>query len=395
MKNILIAFCLVLFAHTIQAQIKVDTQGDVGIGVANPVKKLEVNGDTRFMGISHEFGRNATTQNVSIKVGGARAGNGTASFDLISDVTAYPAGGARFFRTATGKSTFVHHGTEPFSFQTSGAANFSFWTNGSELIRLHQNGNIGMGIGTPTTKLHVQGDITGAAFITSSDKRLKKSINSYSAGLDQILKIKPYSYYYNGEAGITSKALQFGIMAQDLEKIIPEAVSEYNYDALEKEGVEKSARTETFKAVNLSAITFAMVNSIKEQQVFIDRQNDKISELEQLVQDLSEKVTKYLIDDINYSEVDLDYDFVASLMQNSPNPFNGTTTIGYQLPSTFDSAELQIVNLAGELLKVVDLKKGGYGELKVNTFDFPTGTYTYSLIVNGERADTKKMVLTK
>jgi rhodanese-related sulfurtransferase len=90
-----------------------------------------------------------------------------------------------------------------------------------------------------------------------------------------------------------------------------------------------------------------------------------------------------------------------SLAQNSPNPFNPSTTIRYNVPESCSEVSLRVYDLRGRLVRVlIDGKREG-GEHTV-FFDgrynsgrqLPSGVYLYRL-VSGEFSSTRKMLLLK
>jgi hypothetical protein len=84
-----------------------------------------------------------------------------------------------------------------------------------------------------------------------------------------------------------------------------------------------------------------------------------------------------------------------SLTQNYPNPFNPTTAINFNMPEA-GQVSLAVFNLLGE--KVADLvnefRESGNYTVEFNASSLASGTYIYSLNVNGNSI-TKKMVLMK
>ena len=81
----------------------------------------------------------------------------------------------------------------------------------------------------------------------------------------------------------------------------------------------------------------------------------------------------------------------AVLYQNAPNPFGDGTTIKYFVP---DNANAQIVfyDKFGRQFKIFKIEEKGIGQLNVSASNLAAGMYSYSLIVNGKVADTKKML---
>lgn len=83
----------------------------------------------------------------------------------------------------------------------------------------------------------------------------------------------------------------------------------------------------------------------------------------------------------------------ASLEQNAPNPFSSTTRIGYHVPETVKGAELVIYNERGTVVKRMNLPARGAGSVTLQASGLQRGVYTYSLIADGQVADTRKLLL--
>lgn len=82
------------------------------------------------------------------------------------------------------------------------------------------------------------------------------------------------------------------------------------------------------------------------------------------------------------------------LYQNAPNPFNESTIIKYNIPAHANQAYLNIADLSGKTVKYVNLS-GQEKQVAIAAGELPAGTYFYSLIIDGTRLETKKMVLTR
>lgn len=96
------------------------------------------------------------------------------------------------------------------------------------------------------------GDVFSAktSFSTFSDKRLKENIKPAKYGLNEIRKINVYSY--NWKQGDT-KTPQIGVIAQEVQKIIPESVH-----------IDKDKAFNGYLTVDSSWFLFSMVNAIKD-----------------------------------------------------------------------------------------------------------------------------------
>ena len=85
----------------------------------------------------------------------------------------------------------------------------------------------------------------------------------------------------------------------------------------------------------------------------------------------------------------------ASLFQNTPNPFNHTTTIQYMLPQQYQSAKIIITDDKGKTIKEVNLSGSGKASITINASTIASGVYNYSMYIDGKQVQSKKMVLNK
>ncbi|MBZ0200797.1 MAG: T9SS type A sorting domain-containing protein [Ignavibacteriaceae bacterium] len=84
-----------------------------------------------------------------------------------------------------------------------------------------------------------------------------------------------------------------------------------------------------------------------------------------------------------------------TLAQNYPNPFNPTTSLTYNIPEN-GNVSLSVFNLLGEKVAqlVNTMQTAGTHTVNFNASSLASGTYIYTLNVNGNNI-TKKMVLMK
>jgi hypothetical protein len=118
------------------------------------------------------------------------------------------------------------------------------------------------------------GAVVGGAAGYFSDKRLKKNIKENEYGLEDISKLKTYQYDYKD--GADNEA---GVMAQELRKVMPEAVTE----AEMMDGKKKVKRL----MIKPMFLTAALVNSVKEL-------NEKVAALGSSVKAPKPKTSKAL-----------------------------------------------------------------------------------------------------
>ncbi|MEI8005085.1 MAG: T9SS type A sorting domain-containing protein [Bacteroidota bacterium] len=155
------------------------------------------------------------------------------------------------------------------------------------------------------------------------------------------------------------KMKHLGVIAQEMEKVVPEAVRMMPDGKL---------------SVEYYGLIGLLIEAIKEQQRLIESCLAN-----------SEKPLN--------SKADLEENG-SILFQNIPNPFSKNTIIQYRISSEAKTASILIFDMQGLLLKTYDglTQKG---EIQINGYDLKPGMYLYSLIVDGSEAGTKRMILTR
>ncbi|MEX1275469.1 MAG: tail fiber domain-containing protein [Bacteroidota bacterium] len=179
----------------------------------------------------------------------------------------------------TGMRLHVHNGTT-----NTGLAVFS--------------DNIAASFHGPLTEVHgnlsVNGNITYSGSLTStSDRRLKENIRPLRNALDAIMKLSPSSFHFrSGESypGLTlSKGEHFGLIAQDVETVLPSLVQTQTHRYTELPGepgghgrIEPPAATEKeleYKSVNYVELIPFLIKAVQEQQERINAMKEEIEQL--------------------------------------------------------------------------------------------------------------------
>ncbi|MEO6695424.1 MAG: YCF48-related protein [Ignavibacteria bacterium] len=85
-----------------------------------------------------------------------------------------------------------------------------------------------------------------------------------------------------------------------------------------------------------------------------------------------------------------------SLNQNYPNPFNSSTVIKYKINKTSE-VNLKLYNIAGKEISTLvnQVQTSGAYEILFNSQEITSGVYFYSLLLNNNLIDTKKLIITK
>lgn len=156
-----------------------------------------------------------------------------------------------------------------------------------------------------------------------------------------------------------------------MKEIAPYTVGEFEY-------VNESGNKETYLDFDPNSLTYILVNSVKQQQRKIDSLESEIMEIKRMLLSGNPGAT-----------------MDAKLWQNQPNPADGSTVISYFVPENARTSFLNIYSMSGQLVKSVNISGKGKGNVVIGSKQFPAGTYSYHLIVDGKIADNKKLVLSR
>ena len=127
----------------------------------------------------------------------------------------------------------------------------------------------------------IYGDLTATGDITAfySDERLKKGLEPINNALDKIKSLRAVTYYQNELADELIKNKredkQVGIIAQDLQKVLPEVVKPAPFDTItDKKGNKTSKSGENYLTVQYEKVVPLLIAAIQEL-------NDKVNNLEE------------------------------------------------------------------------------------------------------------------
>ncbi|MCP4553118.1 MAG: hypothetical protein GY834_14015 [Bacteroidetes bacterium] len=228
--------------------------GHVGIGTSTPQAKVEIKDvipEIRLTDLRGTIGAVDLGKISWFSSDGSMSNDygSVAELVVISENTTASPDGGFLFRTA--QNDAVSTGLETAMVITS--------TN-----------RVGIGTTSPDYLLEVNGSAGkpgGGSWTNSSDRRLKQNVKDYSGGLKEVLAINPVTFNYNKLSGFDTQPEYVGVIAQELLEIAPYMVSSYKKD------------DEDFLNVNPSALSFMLINAVKEQQEVIEAQQTEIEAL--------------------------------------------------------------------------------------------------------------------
>ena len=156
--------------------------------------------------------------------------------------------------------------------------------NGEERMRITASGNVGIGLSNPSYLLQLGSNSAAKpgsnTWTIASDQRLKKEIVPFSDGLSVLTKINPVWYRYNGKAGLPDDGKKYvGIIAQEMQQIAP-----YTIDTF------KDSTDTEYLNYDSNAITYVLINAVKEQQAVIELLKKQLEDQHQRLLQLEEKI---------------------------------------------------------------------------------------------------------
>lgn len=115
--------------------------------------------------------------------------------------------------------------------------------------------------GTARLTVKTSGDCynTTGTWNATSDARVKRDLADYTSGLAEVLRLHPVSFFYNGELGtIDDGATHYGLIAQEVEQVMPELVGEMTT-------IRPSDEVPcTVKTVDPGRAIYAVINAVRE-----------------------------------------------------------------------------------------------------------------------------------
>ena len=198
---------------------RIDSSGRMGIGVTNPVAKLEVN-----------VGSAVTALDIQ--------GSAGQLFSVTNNLT-------------SGSIFSVN--------DVSGIPSIDVDADGTiQLAPFSTTEMVGVGTTNPTTKLHVIGEVTATDFNATSDARLKTNVQVIDDPLAKVLQINGVSFNW-----VENNKPSMGVIADNIEEVLPELVSDTDP-----------------KTVNYNGLIGLLIEVVKDQQTQINSLNERLSQPE-------------------------------------------------------------------------------------------------------------------
>jgi hypothetical protein len=260
-------------------------------------------------------------------------------------------------------------------------------TNFSTDYNYHQINNTNRGLtkalvvqlsGTDEFIVWGNGNVWCNGSYSSSDKSLKENIDTLRGALAKIKLLQGVTYNFKtSRTGMDVPKKEIGLIAQDAEKIIPEAVA---------------TNDKGLKGIAYGNLVALVIEAVKEQQKQLDSLKQALAAC--CNSRSGNRNTGSIEQTIGINQQ------VAStngaiLYQNTPNPFSQTTIVKCFVPDASKTASLLVFDMNGSLKKTFSINEKGTVNTTINASQLVPGMYYYTLLIDGQEIDTKKMILTE
>jgi hypothetical protein len=204
--------------------------------------------------------------------------------------------------------------------------------------------------------------------------------------------------------GAASEGVQYAFNPEELQVVFPQLVTVY----------DTCDGGEPKYAIDYVGMVPILTAAINEQQVVIETQQGKIGilqdvafgqekdllelrktviELQKIISVCCKESGYYTRQDSSSNNNNLQEE--AILYQNIPNPFSSNTEISCYVPEISSNAFIYIYNLQGTELMSFPITQTGLNTVYVYASSLPAGMYLYTLVVDNQIIDSKRMILTK
>lgn len=360
------------FSTSSTERMRISSGGAVGIGTGNatPTQRLQISNGNLLLDYTNV---------------GATTGN------IFFGGQTYPASqnGMRMsYFNGTSKNGFIDVRTN--SALTDGLIfRVDNTIGGTERMRICANGGVAINATNPGTyKLYVGGSAYATGLWVSSDKRFKTNIAPVEQALEKVLQMNGKTYSFDNtkfaDRGFSTEK-QYGFLAQELQKIMPEAV---------QEGVDG------YLAVNYEMVIPVLVEAMKSEHAIVETLTGAIEGLEIAGATKDAKITELesrlarIEGLLSASETRSQpvLNETLGIDGNRPNPFSRNTTVVFTVPENVKNANLLIFNVQGKELQRIPVSGRGQNTIELQLGNVSDGQYFYSIEADGKRSETRMMI---
>jgi hypothetical protein len=428
-------------AITFTNALHIKNDSKIGIGTTAPASAVAIGdaGNSLYKLSVYNSGTAASTTGIYSSIATpASSNNGYAIYGAVTSGNGYAYGvrGSSYNSTPQNNGTAIGTYGQAGNATTGynyGVAGFLFGTQDGTAVYGTTGGSFasipGKYAGYFEGKIRTTNDapekLTSGSWTGYSDGRLKKDTVGFKDGLNVIKRIHPIIYKFKEIGEFSAAETHIGVIAQEVKQVAPYCVgtgkivlkqseaNEFSADVVQTLAADSTGEARSVVnalTYNYDALIYVLINSVKQLDSTITTlqlQETSNAELQRQLDSLKHaldvccnRVIKTPTVDVN-NRTALNTEFESNkietanwLAQNKPNPFNKETVIEYNVVQE-GKGNILVFDMNGKLLKTIAIKIPGKGSVTITANDLAAGMYYYTLVVNDNEVDTKKMILTQ
>ena len=241
---------------------------------------------------------------------------------------------------------------------------------------------------------------TGNAYVLS-DARFKRNKEAIASPSDLLSKIKVYSYNYTNNPNIKlAGKSHFGVMAQEVEQVLPDLVIKFRTPEINSPVLKKHRSSEEIMAVNYNEFIPLLIGAHNEQRASLGKVEETIENQAQEINSLKEelRVLKDLLKSVcegGCGQLKNNNSGLGESLRCYPNPATNKFLVNLDNLKTSEQYILNLSDNSGNVVYTQRLSGKDMAQEEINIDRLVSGTYTVVLYSSRGVVSSSTVVIQK
>jgi|GEM_PF-2938678 len=241
---------------------------------------------------------------------------------------------------------------------------------------------------------------TGNAYVLS-DARFKRNKEAIASPSDLLSKIKVYSYNYTNNPNIKlAGKSHFGVMAQEVEQVLPDLVIKFRTPEINSPVLKKHRSSEEIMAVNYNEFIPLLIGAHNEQRASLGKVEETIENQAQEINSLKEelRVLKDLLKSVcegGCGQLKNSNGGLGESLRCYPNPATNKFLVNLDNLKTSEQYILNLSDNSGNVVYTQRLSGKDMAQEEINIDRLVSGTYTVVLYSSRGVVSSSTVVIQK